>query len=191
MRPTSSNNNPAPPNPPAEAPTPGLARLNALDAPDAARALLTVCGSRRWVDRMTGLRPFASADHLFAAAEREWRCPPLDRADWLEAFSHHPRIGERRLDQPRFEATREQSSREQSGMAAASDALREEFHRLNREYEARFGHVFLICASGQTAEYMLGQIRARIANDAETELRNAAREQGRIIRLRLERMLNT
>lgn len=166
-----------------------LARLNALSAPDAASVLRGICGSERWVDRMTAGRPFAVADELLAAADREWFA--LDRAGWLEAFSHHPRIGERRLDSTRFDATREQSTREQSGMSAASDELREEFHRLNREYEARFGHVFLICASGRTAEFMLGQIRARIANDAETELRNAAREQGRIIRLRLERMLST
>lgn len=138
---------------------------------------------------MAAARPFASVDTLFTEADRFWFA--LTREDWLEAFGHHPRIGERNLSAPKFAATAQQSSREQSGMNAASDADRSAFAEGNAEYERRFGHVFLICATGRSAAAMLEQLRTRLSNDAATELTNAAREQAMITRLRLERMLST
>lgn len=168
---------------------PGLERLNAMSAQEAFSALHAVCGSRCWAEAMVAARPFASASAVLEAAGKAW--VELDRGEWLEAFSHHPRIGERKLEQPKFAATREQSGREQSGMAAASDEVRREFEALNERYEQRFGHVFLICAAGKSAEFMLEQIRQRIGNSGETEMINAAGEQAKIIRLRLERMLKS
>ncbi len=167
----------------------GLARLNALATNDATRVFSNCCGSRRWVDRMLAARPYATRDDLLAAADREWT--RLDREDWLEAFGHHPRIGERNLAQPRLAATAVQSGKEQSGMAGATEEQRAEFGINNAEYERRFGHVFLICATGKSATEMLDQLRTRIKNDAATELTNAAREQSRITALRLERWLNS
>lgn len=151
--------------------------------------LRACCGSRAWVEAMERGRPFASASEVVERGEREWRA--LGKQDWLEAFRHHPRIGERRLEQTRFAETAAQSGREQSGMNAATDAERAEFERLNREYEERFGHVFLICATGKTAGEMLGQIRERICRSAAEELETAAGEQAQILRIRLERMLES
>jgi 2-oxo-4-hydroxy-4-carboxy-5-ureidoimidazoline decarboxylase len=166
-----------------------LGRLNSLSEEEATRLFHTVCGSKRWTARMVSARPFATDSELFAAAEREWFA--LDEADWLEAFSHHPRIGERNLSQQRFAATAAQSSREQSGMDAATDAQRDEFAKGNEEYQRRFGHVFLICATGKSAAEMLDALRARLGNTPEVELKGAAAEQAKIIRLRLEKWLGT
>ncbi len=168
-------------------PAPGLARLNALPAAEATAALLTCCGAGRWAAAMVSQRPFASAGAVYARADAIWQ--GLAREDWLEAFSHHPRIGERNLAQPQFTRTAEQSAREQSGMAGAAESVQREFVSFNAEYERRFGHVFLICATGKSADFMLAQLKTRLGNDAATELRNAAQEQSMIVRLRLERML--
>jgi len=167
----------------------GLQRLNEMSEGEAREKLLAVCGSARWVDGMTARRPFASSDSLYAAADEVWF--GLERHDWLEAFSHHPRIGERNLAQPKFAATAVQSSKEQSGMAGASEAVRGEFASGNTEYEKKFGHVFLICATGKTGEEMLGNLRERMKNDAATELRNAANEQSKIIRIRLGKLVES
>lgn len=167
----------------------GLARFNALPDGEARAVLRTCCGSERWTERVAATRPFASIEALHEQSERAWFA--LDRADWLEAFSHHPRIGERNLRQQKFAATAQQSSREQSGMAAATEEQRTAFARENEEYERTFGHVFLICATGKSAAEMLEQLEERLKNDGATELRNAAQEQAKITRLRLERWLNT
>lgn len=164
----------------------GLARLNALSPEAAAGVFRSCCGSARWSEAMAAERPFESEAELFAAAESVWRS--LGRVDWLEAFSHHPQIGERNL--AAFGANAAQASKEQAGMATASEGERREFAKGNAEYERRFGHVFLIFASGKGSAEMLGQLRTRLGNDAATELANAAGEQVKITRLRLERWLS-
>lgn len=161
----------------------GLNRLNACREDEARETLHGVCGSWRWVEGMLTRRPFGSVGALLAAADEVWF--GLEKRDWLEAFSHHPRIGERNLAQAKFAATAAQSSKEQSGMTGASEAVRAEFASGNAEYEKKFGYVFLICATGKTGDEMLGSLRERIQNDAATELRNAANEQSKIVRIRL------
>lgn len=165
----------------------GLVWLNRLADADARSVLIKVCGSARWVEEMLGRRPFGGPEALFAAADEVWF--GLEKQDWLEAFSHHPRIGERNLVQAKFAATAAQSSKEQSGMAGASEAVRSEFASGNAEYERKFGHVFLICATGKTGEEMLDSLRQRLHNDEATELRNAASEQSRIVRIRLGKLV--
>ncbi|MBS0192197.1 MAG: 2-oxo-4-hydroxy-4-carboxy-5-ureidoimidazoline decarboxylase [Phycisphaerales bacterium] len=167
--------------------TRGIEGLNALPEDEAAARLLVVCGSKNWVKGMLARRPFAGVDALMKAAEEVWF--GLSREDWLEAFSHHPRIGERNLSQAKFAATAAQSSREQSGMAGASEAVREEFAVKNAEYEKRFGHVFLICATGKTGAEMLDSLRARLQNGGDVELGNASVEQSKIVRIRLGKMV--
>lgn len=166
----------------------GLQRFNDAEPRQAQNALLACCGSEVWAEAMIEGRPYPTPDDLFRAAEDTWFLLPQD--EWLVAFGHHPRIGERYLTRPNFAATAEQSAREQAGMAAATDEQRREFEELNERYERRFGHVFLICASGKSPGNMLDQLRRRLANDAHTELHNAAAEQAKITRLRLERMLS-
>lgn len=165
----------------------GLPALNELSREQCVTELLRCCGSRRWAECVADRRPFDEVENVHAAADEVWW--DLGREDWLEAFSHHPRIGQRDLSGAKFAPTREWSGKEQSGMAAADDETRRAFAEGNKDYEAKFGHVFLISASGRSATEMLAALKKRLGNDAETELRNAAREQAMITRLRLENLL--
>jgi OHCU decarboxylase len=163
-------------------------KLNRLPADAARAALLACCGSARWAEQVAALRPFWDVGQLLRIAERVWR--ESGPEDWLEAFRAHPRIGEREADRETGERAREWSEGEQ---ASARDAAAETLDALaeaNREYETRFGFIFIVCATGKTADEMLGLLRARAGNDPGTELRVAAGEQWRITELRLKKFLN-
>lgn len=165
----------------------GLARFNALPAGEARAALLRCCGSARWTEMMSAGRPYANDDALLAAADRTWT--ELEPGDWREAFAHHPRIGDRAALEARFAATRAWSAGEQGEVATAGTDVLDALAEGNRAYEARFGHVFLVCATGRTADEMLALLRERLTNPAEVELRVAAAEQAKIMRLRLAKLL--
>ena len=159
------------------------ARLDALAEPEARERLRRCCSSTAWVEGVLRGRPFGNDRALFEAAERVWR--DLDRDGWLEAFTAHPRIGERERS---ASATAQWSAKEQSGMDTATAATRRALAEGNRLYEKKFGHVFLICATGKSAEEMLAALGRRLENDPETELRAAAEEQRKITRQRLEKL---
>ena len=163
-------------------------RLNELSANDAEAELLKCCGSQRWAHAMSNRRPFATLDDVLTEADRVWSS--LDEADWLEAFRAHPKIGEKKAATAQSTEAQKWSAQEQSGVARASASTTSELAERNREYEDRFGFIFIVCASGKSSEEMLAIINERIRNDAETELRAAAAEQGKITRLRLEKLLN-
>lgn len=163
------------------------ALLNQLSAEARGEALLRCCGSRRWVEGMLAAHPFASTAVLYERAEQIWA--ELTREDYLEAFSHHPRIGEDVAAlRARFAATADWSSQEQAGVAAADNATLEALARDNRRYFERFGYIFIVCASGKSAAEMASLLAARLDNAPEQELAIAAREQARITRLRLEKL---
>lgn len=163
------------------------AQLNILQ-PEAARNLFErCCGSRAWIDAMLAARPFADRASLFAAAERA--AERLERADWLEAFAHHPRIGDVAALREKFASTAAWAGAEQGGAAGAPEAVLEALVRGNRAYEARFGYIFIVCATGKRADEMLALLESRLPNDPVTELAIAAAEQRKITRLRLEKLL--
>jgi 2-oxo-4-hydroxy-4-carboxy-5-ureidoimidazoline decarboxylase len=164
-----------------------LQHLNSLPVDAACEALRRCCGASRWVDAMAARRPFADARALFAAAEEAWA--GLGPADWSEAFAHHPRIGDKEALRQRFAATRQWAASEQSGVSGASEEVVDALARGNRDYEARFGRIFIVCATGKSAEEMLALLRERLGNDPATEERVAAAEQARITRIRLEKLL--
>jgi OHCU decarboxylase len=167
----------------------GLAQLNSLSPDEARAALLKCCGATRWAERVAALRPFRDAEQLFAMAERVWW--ELEREDWLEAFRAHPKIGERKAAANLSDDARRWSEGEQ---ARAQDAAPETLAALaaaNRVYEEKFGHIFIVCATGKTAAEMLALLRGRLDNDADAELRIAAEEQRRITQLRLGKLLDT
>lgn len=158
--------------------------LNVLPAPEAEERLLTCCASRTWASKVARARPFRGPDELYAAAESAFN--GLGREDWLDAFAVHPRIGE----QPAGEDVESRwSAQEQAGVDPASPEILAELAEANRLYEERFGHVFLVCATGKTAFEMLGLLSDRLGNDPQTELNVAAGEQRKITRLRLEKLL--
>lgn len=164
-----------------------LAELNALPDAAAAAALLTCCGSPRWAREMAGRRPFGGMAELRAAADAVWWS--LDAADWDDAFAAHPRIGERKAAPAQGAQAAAWSAQEQSGAALAEEDVAAALAEGNRAYEQRFGRIYIVCATGKTAEEMLAILRARLANDPETELRAAAGEQARITALRLEKLV--
>ena len=153
--------------------------LNGLPAESAGAELARCCGALAWVEGMVAARPFDSDVAVFETAGQIW--PSLAPRDWREAFATHPRIGER---------TEETwAGQEQAGAAAASDVIQHELAEGNRKYEQRFGHVFLICATGLSANTMLSELKRRLANHPAKELETAAGEQAKITRLRLEKLV--
>lgn len=162
-------------------------RLDGLSREAAEAAISRCCGAQRWVDGMAERRPWKTNEALFAAADEIWRA--LEPEDWREAFAHHPRIGERK-DEASPAATGAWSADEQAGAARSSAAVQERLAELNRRYDERFGHVFLICATGRSGEEMLAELERRIEQDPTTELAQAAAEQAKITRLRLEKLID-
>lgn len=158
--------------------------LNALDAAAAEATLRRCCGATRWVSAMQRARPFASTPALFAAAEEHWQA--LESADYLEAFLHHPQIGEDlgALRQ-RFAPTLSLSTEEQAGVTAADERTLLALRDANGAYRARFGYIFIVCASGKSAAQLLAALTERLPNDPALELAIAAAEQAKITRLRL------
>ncbi len=169
------------------APPQALPRLNQASGEEARAELLRCCGSSRWASEVSNARPFASHLDLFTAAEAAFQT--LADGDWLEAFRAHPRIGDREALRARFAATATWAEGEQAAALAASDAILDELARGNEAYEARFSHIFILCASGEPASRMLSSLRDRLKNPPDIELRIAASEQQRITRLRLGKLL--
>jgi len=168
-----------------------LEQLNALSADAAVAELLRCCGSTRWARMMTSARPFGTADEMLAAADRIW--PALGPDDWLEAFRAHPRIGESGgaggSGESSTGGSRDWSDQEQSGVRTARDAVRDRLAEGNRHYEARFGYIFIVCATGRSAEEMLAMLERRLTNHPDDELRIAAEQQRTITRLRIAKLL--
>ena len=130
---------------------------------------------------MAAARPFAGVEAMAETADAVWRS--LDRADWLEAFAAHPKIGAGTAGAPGW------SDDEQAGVAGAAEQTRRRLAEANRDYEARFGYIFIVCATGRTAGEMLALLEARLRHDAGEELRIAAEEQRQITRLRLRKLI--
>jgi len=164
-----------------------LNRLNELSGPAAEAEFLKCCGSQRWAQQMLQARPFAALDDVLTGADRIWWS--LSEADWLEAFRAHPKIGEKKAAAAQSVEAQKWSAQEQSGVAQASARTISELAERNREYEDRFGFIFIVCASGKSSEEMLEIVNSRLGNEAAAELLNAAEEQRKITRLRLQKLL--
>jgi len=164
-----------------------LRQLNAMDAQEIGATLADFCAAPAWIARMAASRPFATPAAVLAAADAAADAVGPD--DWREAFRHHPPIGEQAAERPQSDTARAASSREQSAAREASASDLTALAEGNRAYQEKFGHVFIVCATGRTAAEMLALLRERLPNDPETEVRIAASEQRRITRLRLERLL--
>jgi 2-oxo-4-hydroxy-4-carboxy-5-ureidoimidazoline decarboxylase len=158
-------------------------RIDEASAAEARALLQRACGAERWVGEMVMRRPFGSVDALIRVAAEVWWS--LSSEDWQEAFTHHPKIGDVTTLKARFPATHDLSAREQASMADASDQLLTALAAANRTYEARFGFIFIVCATGKSPSEMLALLDARLRNDYGEELRIAADEQFKITALRL------
>lgn len=163
-----------------------LEELNRASPEKAVEQFMLCCGSSAWARQMAARRPFRVFESLSAAADEVWFS--LGREDWLEAFSHHPRIGEKQLRE-KFASTAGWAEQEQKGTAGASENILKALASGNAEYEKHFGHVFLICATGKSAEEMLFALDKRMNNGPERELKIAAGEQAKITQIRLRKWL--
>lgn len=159
-----------------------------MSEPQARKLLTACCGASRWVSGMLARRPFGSRARVLSTSDEIWRS--LDPGDWREAFSHHPRIGERKSAAPQSERGSAWAAGEQSGVERAHDDVRAQLAAANREYEERFGYIYIVFATGKSAEEMLALARERLGNDPDVELRAAAEEQRKITRLRLDKLLD-
>ncbi len=158
-----------------------------MPEPQANKLLAECCGASRWVSGMLARRPFRSHAVVLSTADEIWRS--LDSRDWREAFSHHPRIGERNSAMPQSERGSAWAAGEQSGVERAHGDVRAELAAANREYEQRFGYIYIVFATGKSAEEMLALARERLRNNPGVELGVAAEEQRKITQLRLDKLL--
>ena len=159
-----------------------MARFNALPQTEAEQRLSTCLANRRWAAEVASRRPYPEVQSLLAAASAALN--RLTDADWLAALEAHPRIGEKGGDAP------DSSRREQSRAMQSADETLDAIDAGNRQYEQRFGHVFLIRASGRSAEEILSELRRRMKNDAAAELAEARRELAQIAAERLSRLVS-
>jgi 2-oxo-4-hydroxy-4-carboxy-5-ureidoimidazoline decarboxylase len=164
-----------------------LHEFNILPKQQLMAALTKCCGSSSWVNRML---PFIPADDLIElledAEEQWWQC---NEDDWKEAFTHHPKIGDVESLKKKISSTGEWASGEQSGVHAASNEIIEKLAESNRLYEEQFGYIFIVCATGKTADEMLKMLQERLTNSPEEEIKIAADEQNKITKLRIEKLL--
>jgi len=165
-----------------------LARWNALPAAEAAREVLPCCGSHAWADKLAAQRPYVYPEDLFAASDAVWLALP--EADWNEAFDSHPRIGQQHARAATVQSLSWSSSEQSALMASPDEAAKLALAEGNRAYEAKFGRIFLICATGKSTAEILAFLRARMGNTPARELREAAEQQRQITQLRLRRWLS-
>jgi 2-oxo-4-hydroxy-4-carboxy-5-ureidoimidazoline decarboxylase len=166
----------------------GLARFNGLPAEAARQALMACCSSRSWAEAVASGRPYESAARALRSSDEA--VAGLTPGDLSEALSGHPRIGERREGSTGIEgSTIRWSQAEQAGMDGAADTTRRALADGNAAYEQRFGHIYLVCATGRSAGELLDLLRARLGNDAETERGVLRSELKKINRIRLDKLL--
>jgi 2-oxo-4-hydroxy-4-carboxy-5-ureidoimidazoline decarboxylase len=169
-----------------------LHEFNILSKQQLIEELTKCCGSSAWVKRMLPFIPADDMIELLEDAEEEWN--KCSQEDWKEAFSHHPKIGDVESLAKKFASTAHQiaigwAAGEQSAVNVASKETIEALAEGNRLYEERFGYIFIVCATGKSAEEMLMLLRSRLKNSPEEEILIAADEQNKITKLRIEKLL--
>lgn len=163
-----------------------IAEFDQLDKQQKETLLFNCCGCRAWVKGMLEIFPVQDLIDLLEYAEEKWYdCNP---AEWLEAFEHHPKIGDIESIQKKFANTANYAQSEQAGVAADDKKVLEELMQANEEYEDTFGYIFIVCATGKTAPEMLEILNERLLNNPHDELLIAAGEQDKITKLRLQKL---
>ena len=163
-----------------------LHEFNTLSHDELKEALIKCCASSAWVHRMLSHIPAEDMVELLEDAEIEWyNCT---EEDWKEAFSAHPKIGDASAVS-KHKSTAAWAADEQRSIETASAETLAALVKANKLYEEKFGYIFIVCASGKTAEEMLGMLHTRLQNNPQEEIRVAADEQNKITKLRIEKLL--
>lgn len=161
-----------------------LDEFNRLSITAARKLILQCCASSRWADDMVAARPYSAMNYFTTIADVHWRA--MAPGDILEALRGHPTIG-----QADFSCDKSGlAAAEQSGMARASDSVAALLAKHNHAYIEKFGFIFIVCASGKSAQQMLNLLRARMGNTLDEEIANAADEQGKITQLRIRKLFS-
>lgn len=161
--------------------------FNNLSDEQALEALNSCCTSSAWQNAVVAGRPFRNKESFLDEQQKAWEC--LSKKDFLEAFDGHPKIGDVSSLKEKYAHTKSLASGEQSGVDEASEEVINELANLNTKYEERFGFIFIVCATGKSAQEMLDILKSRIDNDEDLELSIAAGEQAKITKIRLEKLL--
>ena len=164
-----------------------LDELNRLGTKERAAALAKCCGANNWVEKMNTLFPVDNEDVLLNEAERIWfQC---NKQDWLEAFTHHPKIGDINSLKEKYASTSVWAAGEQTSVKQSSAEILQALSAGNKDYEDKFGYIFIVCATGKSAREMLDLLLARLKNTAEQEIQVAMKEQNKITAIRLKKLL--
>lgn len=164
-----------------------LHQINHLGKEELSKELYKCCGSATWVNNMLKYFPVEELIELLENSEEEWwKC---SEADWKEAFAQHPRIGDLESIRKKFAATADWASSEQGGVQNAKEETLKALAEANKLYEEKFGYIFIICATGKSAEEIFASLQTRLQNSPEVEIDIAADEQLQILQLRLEKLL--
>ena len=163
--------------------------FNRLEKARAKEALATCCGSAVWVEGMMKGFPFLTREEIFLRGEELWlmRC---EEKDWLEAFTHHPKIGDTKSLKEKFTTTKTWAANEQAGVQMADEETIVLLAKGNEAYEKKFGFIFIVCATGKSAKEMVALLQLRLPNDYDTELKVAMQEQNKITKLRLQKLFS-
>ncbi|MFK7802218.1 MAG: 2-oxo-4-hydroxy-4-carboxy-5-ureidoimidazoline decarboxylase [Anaerolineae bacterium] len=165
-----------------------MEQLNTKSNPELREALTRCCGATNWVESLLAQKPYASSDELHAKAKRAYQ--DLETADYLEAFTHHPKIGgDLAKLREKFATTADWSGNEQAAVSEASEAVLQRLAAGNDAYFEKFGYIFIVCATGKSAAEMLALLEARLPNDPADEIKIAADEQEKILEIRLNKLL--
>ena len=164
-----------------------LQKLNNLEELLLREELTKCCGSKNWVNKMVSAFPFTNLQNFFDTAELAWK--QCAQQDWLEAFTHHPKIGDIDSLKKKFASTSELAANEQSGVNTATENIIKELAEYNRKYAEKFGYIFIVCATGKSAGEMLSLLKQRYENDPAKEIQIAMNEQNKITQLRLKKLL--
>jgi 2-oxo-4-hydroxy-4-carboxy-5-ureidoimidazoline decarboxylase len=166
-----------------------LEQFNSTDKELLFNELEKCCGSKQWVKRILAARPYSSVEILHQFSDKIWA--KLSSTDYLEAFTHHPQIGDIDSLKKKFASTANWAGDEQQGTSDACDEILQRLKQGNQDYLNKFGFIFIVCATGKTAQEMLDLLNDRLPNDKAIELHNAAAEQNKITHLRLDKLLQS
>lgn len=165
-----------------------IAKLNSLKPQAAADELFKCCGSANWAKKLSEQRPFKNLHDLVATSDEVWQ--KCSKSDGLEAFTHHPKIGDLKNLEKKFASTKEWAGGEQAGVNVANQIVLQALAKGNEDYEKKFGFIFIVCAIGKSAEEMLALLNERMGNDKETEIKIAMAEQNKITKIRLKKLVS-
>ncbi len=161
--------------------------LNKQTTEQATHTFMQCCTASAWVKRMVDARPYAHAQALKEAADVNWQ--NLSEADYFEAFEGHPKIGDVSSLRAKYANTKELAGNEQGLVKQANDDTLKILAQGNSDYEQKFGFIFIVCATGKSAQQMSDLLQARLPNSKADELINAAEEQRKIFQIRIDKAL--